>query len=128
MGMYIYIGKEASWHSDNCLPYLETSAGIFECIVEETRGLFKDSEQKYVEEIYQPLDEWGQNYISLEDVDKEGFSLFGDYCKKAMEDFPNSETGKSVPSEGMPVILVNWSELLRIMREDPRYRKRQESE
>ena len=61
-----------------------------------------------------------QQFLALDDLDEECFNLFYHHGKDVMDGFPNSETGKGVPQEGMPVILVNWSELLRIMREDPR--------
>ena len=118
MGMYISIADGTG---------LVTSTGIFECIVEETRSLFKDSEQGCVKEIYMSLDEWCQTFIALDDIDAECFNLFYSYCEKAMVDFPNSERGKIPDKEYLPVILGEWSEVLRIMREDPRYRGEQQA-
>ena len=114
--MDVIIDQETIWG---------TSTGIFECIVDGTRSLFRDSELRCEKEIFASVDHF-QQFLALDELDEECFNLFYSHCKKAMEEFPSSETGKSVPQEGMPVILVNWSELLRIMREDPRYRGQQE--
>lgn len=103
---------------------LSLSGGVFECIVEETRKRFKDDEQFCVKEIYTPLDEQGQNFIVLDYVDECCFNLFYFYCKKAMEDFPLSERAKLVPENHIPGILWNWAEVLRVMREDSRYREK----
>ncbi|MDR2736101.1 MAG: hypothetical protein LBB49_00880 [Gracilibacteraceae bacterium] len=110
--MTIWINSNKAW---------STQSGIFECIVEETRSLFKDSEQRYVREIYKPLDDY-QQFIELGGADDEGFNLFYKYCKQAMDEFPDSERGKIPDKEYLPVILGQWSGVLRIMSEDPRYR------
>ena len=47
MGMYISIGEGTGWSA---------SGGVFDCIVEATRGLFKEDEQCCLESIYAPLD------------------------------------------------------------------------
>lgn len=114
MAMYICIGRGTGW---------STSGGVFDCIVEPTRNLFKATEQCCLNEIYSPLDEQGQSFIALDTVDGDCFNLFYSYCKKAMEEFPISERAKIVPESHIPGILWNWSEVLRIMREDPRYRE-----
>ncbi|MGE7955214.1 hypothetical protein ACQKQA_01215 [Pseudomonas sp. NPDC089530] len=113
MGMYISIGAGTGW---------STSGGVFDCIVEPTRRLFKPDEQCCLSEIYSALDEQGQSFIVLDAIDEGCFNLFYCYCKKAMEEFPLSERGRIVPENHIPGILWNWSEVLRIMKEDPRYR------
>lgn len=112
MGMYIAINRSAGWG---------TSRGVFDCIVEATRKLFSDSEMGCMSEIYSPLDEQGQSFIALDEVDSHCFKLFYRKCKLAMEDFPNSEHGRFVPQDHLPGILWNWSEVLRLMTEDPRF-------
>ena len=114
MSKFICINENGGWSGPT---------GIFECIVEETRKLFTDGEQKYVQEIYQSLDEQFQSFIVLDYVDETCFNLFYNHCKKAMDRFPDSERGSKIREKPvMPLILQNWAELLRIMRDDPRYR------
>ena len=113
MSMDIWIGGEKWW---------STTSGIFECIVEEARALFKDSEQECVKNIYESLDDHYQQHILLGNLDGECFNLFYSYCKKAMDEFPNSERGKIPDKEYLPVILGNWANLLTDLRKDPRYR------
>lgn len=114
MAMYICIGRNSGW---------STSGGVFDCIVEATRGLFKGNEQDCLSNIYSPLDDQGQSLIALDAVDESCFNLFYSYCESAMSDFPLSERAKIVPWSHIPGILWNWSEVLRLMREDPRYRE-----
>lgn len=105
MSMSIIINSDEAWI---------TKSGIFECVVEETRELFKDNEQNCVNKIYEPLDDF-QQYIYLSHVDEECFNLFYNYCMKATDNFPDSERGKIPDKEYLPVILGNWSILLRMM-------------
>ncbi|WAJ36022.1 hypothetical protein OU800_15515 [Pseudomonas sp. GOM7] len=116
--MFISVGK-----GDGALGAgLSISGGVFDCVVEETRRKFKDDECFCMKEIYRPLDEQGQNFIVLDYVDECCFNLFYAHCKKAMEEFSLSERAKLVPERHIPGILWNWSEVLRGMREDARYR------
>lgn len=115
MGMYLAISKGVGY----CV-----SEGIFECIVESTRRLFKNGENSCLEKIYVPFDEQGQNFIALNDVDVECFNLFYSYCKQAMISFPVSERGKELPENRIPIVLSHWSEFMRLMKEDPRCRER----
>ncbi|MCL1790834.1 MAG: hypothetical protein FWG40_05670 [Peptococcaceae bacterium] len=116
--MSIMINGNESW---------STRSGIFECIVEETRELFKDNEQSCIKEIYDPLDNY-QQFIDLGNISAGDFNLFYRHCKQAMDGFPDSERGKIPDEEYMPVILGNWSHLLENLRKDPRYRGQQETE
>ena len=118
MSMDIWIGDNGWW---------STTSGVFECIVEETRSHFKNSEQEHMKKIYMPLDEWYQGYIDLREINEECFNMFYNYCKKAMDGFLDSDRGKIPEKDRIPIILGNWAEVLRIMREDPRYRGQQES-
>lgn len=119
MAMYISIGD------GNGPPGVgwSTSGGVFDCIVESTRMLVQPDEQCCLRDIYAPLDEQGQNFIVLDYVDESCFNLFYSRCKQAMEGFPSSDRAKIVPESHIPGIVWNWSEVLRIMREDPRYRE-----
>ncbi|MDQ7760260.1 hypothetical protein ACM9XD_06205 [Xanthomonas sacchari] len=110
--MYISINQGNGWG---------TSGGVFDCIVESTREMFPASQLDCMKEIYNSLDEEGQSFIVLGDVGASCFNVFYAHCKKAMEQFPESERGRSVPFSHIPGILWNWSEVLRLMREDPRY-------
>lgn len=114
MGMYISIGEGTGWSA---------SGGVFDCIVEATRKLFKDDEQCCLKSIYTPLDEQGQSFIVLDYVDESCFNLFYSYCKKAMDDFSLSERAELITESRVPGVLFGWSEVLRIMREDPRYQE-----
>lgn len=83
MAMFISIGEGggppgAGW---------STSGGVFDCVVEATRKLFKDDEHCCLKAIYTPLDEQGQNFIVLDYVDVSCFNLFYSYCNRAMEEF-----------------------------------------
>lgn len=113
MAMYICIGRNSGW---------STSGGVFDCIVESTRGLFKNNEKHCLSDIYSPLDDQGQSLIALDIVDEICFNLFYSYCESAMNDFPLSDRAERVPRSHIPGILWNWSEVLQLMREDPRYR------
>jgi len=112
MGMYIAISRSAGWG---------TSGGVFDCIVEATRKNFNSCQAGCMSEIYRPLDEQGQSFIALDEVDAHCFKIFYENCKLAMEGFSNSERGRFVPRDHIPGILWNWSEVLRLMREDPRF-------
>lgn len=114
MAMYICIGRNSGW---------STSGGVFDCIVEPTRRLFKPDEQDCLSDIYSPLDNQGQSFIALDTIGESCFNLFYSYCERAMNEFPLSDRAKIVPESHIPGILWNWSEVLRLMREDPRYRK-----
>lgn len=112
MGMYIAIGRKIGW---------STSFGVFDCIVEATRENFNGEDRNCMHDIYRPLDDQAQSLIALDDVGVSCFNLFYKHCKQAMEEFPETERGKYVPPSHIPGILWNWSEILRIMREDSRY-------
>jgi hypothetical protein len=60
MGMYIAIGKSAGWG---------TSGGIFDYIVEATIKQFGSSQTGCTSEVHRPLDEQGQSFIALDEVD-----------------------------------------------------------
>ncbi len=113
MGMMVSINEEEGF---------VTSGGVFDCIVENTRLLFTEDQKGCVWEIYKTLDEQGQSFIVLDYVDADCFNLFYRHCEAAMKAFPESERGKIPPPSHIPGILWNWSEVLRLMREDPRYR------
>lgn len=114
MGMYISIGNGRGWG---------TSSGVFDCIVESTRERFAEDQQVCMKSIYESLDERGYQGIMLGDaLDSACFNLFYRHCEAAMKEFPHSERGKIPPPEHIPGILWNWSEVLRLMREDPRYK------
>lgn len=112
MGMYISISAESGW---------DGSGGVFDCIVEATRGLFSKEDEVCKEEIYRPLDEQGQSFIALDAVPSRCFNVFYKKCKIAMDNFSESDRGRLVPPEHVAGILWNWGEVLRLMREDPRY-------
>ncbi len=98
------------------------SEGIFDCIVESTRVGFENREEGCRKEIYASFDEQGQNFITLDCVGISCFNLFYGHCRRAMECFPTSERAKDLSEHRIPIILSHWSEMLRVMREDPRYR------
>jgi hypothetical protein len=112
MGMYISIGENTGFG---------TSGGKFDCIVESTRVVLKKRSPETIKPVYKSLDDEGQSFIVLDYINGDQFNIFYKCCKEAMEAFPNSERGKKLPPERMPAILWNWSEVLRIMREDPRF-------
>lgn len=112
MGMYIAICEGVGW---------ATSRGIFDCIVEGTRDRFGSEYGECARKIYSPLDEQGQSFVVLSDVDADCFNMFYFYCEQAMELFPKSNAGKLVPADHIKGILWNWSEVLRLMREDSRF-------
>ena len=114
MGMYVSIGEGTGWSA---------SGGVFDCIVEATRGLFKEDEQCCLKSIYAPLDEQGQSFIVLDYVDEVCFNLFYAYCKMAMDEFPFSQRAEIITEARVPGVLFGWSELLKIMQADPRYRE-----
>jgi len=111
--MYISIGVEVGWG---------TSGGVFDCIVEGTRSELLELDAQCVGEIYRPLDEQGKSFIVLNYVGEECFNLFYYCCEKAMAGFSQSERGRIVPESHIPGILWNWSEVLRLMQTDPRYK------
>ncbi|WP_414910851.1 hypothetical protein [Pseudomonas sp. IT-P44] len=112
MGMYISINDNSGWG---------TSGGVFDCIVEGTRKFFTKNQESCMRAIYEALDEQAQSFIILDKVSDECFNLFYRHCKTAMDGFPESERGKLVPESHIPGVLWNWSEVLRLMREDSRY-------
>lgn len=113
MGMYISVNDGSGWG---------TSGGVFDCIVEGTRAFFTKDEESCMRRIYEALDEQAQSFIVLDNVTGECFNLFYRHCKAAMDNFSESVRGKSVPQDHIPGILWNWAEVLRLMREDPRYK------
>ncbi|GFM70303.1 hypothetical protein PSCICL_12950 [Pseudomonas cichorii] len=114
MGMYISISNGSGWGG---------AGGVFDCIVESTRELFGKDQYGCMRKIYEALDEQAQSFIVLDDVASECFNLFYSHCKTAMDSFPESSRGKKVPENHIPGILWNWSEVLRLMREDIRYKE-----
>ncbi|MCS3808633.1 hypothetical protein FHY19_001658 [Xanthomonas arboricola] len=112
MGMYISISNKVGW----TLPF-----GMFDCIIESTRELFSCESMGCIKKIYKSLDDEGQSFVILDDVDINCFNLFYENCSRAMDDFLNSSRGKSVRPTSVAGILWNWAEVLRLMREDPRY-------
>ena len=95
---------------------------IYQCIVDETRALFKSNELSHVEDVFKQYDEVGE-WISLNEIDTIGFNLFYKYCNQAMENFPNTESGKQCMQEYIPAIQAQFAEVLRLMREDERYQE-----
>lgn len=114
MGMYISINDGSGWGA---------SSGVFDCIVEGTRNFFTSDQAGCMRKIYEALDEQAQSFIVLDNVSDECFNLFYCHCKLAMDSFSESDRGKMVPEKHIPGILWNWSEVLRLMREDRRYKK-----
>ena len=92
--------------------------GIFLCLADETKKLFKQHEQKHVNIIYSPYEQ-----LNLDEADETGFNLFYKYCKQVMENFPNTESGKQCKQEFIPAIQAQFAEVLRLMREDERYQE-----
>ncbi|WP_159565322.1 hypothetical protein [Budvicia diplopodorum] len=113
MGMYISIGKNTGWG---------LTSGLFDIITESTRELFSAEQYGCMKSIYEAFDDQGQSFIVLDSVDRDCFNLFYRHCKAAMEAFPDSPRGKISPLKSISGILWNWSEILRLMREDSRYR------
>ena len=113
MGMYISINESSGWG---------TSGGVFDCIVEGTRALFTHDQYSCMRKIYDSLDEQAQSFIVLDNITGDCFSLFYSHCEAAMKIFPESDRGKLVSENHIPGILWNWSEVLRLMREDVRYK------
>lgn len=112
MGMYISVNEHEGW---------TLSSGIFDCIVESTREVFSRDHMDCMKKIYKSLDDEGQSFIVLDYVDSYCFNLFYRNCKRAMDDFLSSPRGKSVRPTSIAGIFWNWAEVLRLMREDPRY-------
>lgn len=112
MGMYIAISDGVGW---------ATSSGVFDCIVEATRNKLNEVDGACAKCVYSTLDEQGHSFIALNDADKECFNSFYISCVQAMDEFPNSEQGRFVPPGHVPGIRWNWSEVLRLMRDDPRF-------
>jgi len=112
MGMYIAINDSKGW---GC------SGGVFDCIVEGTRPYLQAVDCVCVKDIYQTLDDEGQSFIVLDDVDADCFMKFYRACEAGMNGFPTSERGHDVPASHVPGIVWHWSEVLRLMREDPRF-------
>ncbi|RRW52128.1 hypothetical protein EGJ55_22505 [Pseudomonas moraviensis] len=113
MGMYIAIADGVG---------RALTRGVFDCIVERTRACYLANDSECMLKIYEPLDEQGQSFISLRDVDVLCFNVFYIACEKAMNSFPESEMGKSVPFDHLEGVLWNWREVLGLMRTDDRYR------
>lgn len=113
MGMYISIGKDTGWG---------LTSGLFDIITESTRELFSTKQYGCMKSIYETFDDQGQSFIVLDSVNSDCFNLFYRHCEAAMKVFPDSPQGKIPPPESIPGILWNWSEILRLMREDPRFK------
>jgi hypothetical protein len=113
MGMYIAIADGLG---------LALTRGLFDCIVESTRACCSAKDSDCLLKVYEALDEQGQSFISLRDVDALCFNVFYVACKKAMNVFSESEVGRSVPFDHLEGILWNWREVLALMRTDVRFR------
>lgn len=114
MGMYIAIGDGVGWAA---------SRGVFDCIVEGTRDRFGIEHGACAHQIYSPLDEQGQSFIVLTDVEANCFNVFYHCCEEAMGVFPESNAGKLVRAGHIEGILWNWYEVLRLMRRDSRFQE-----
>lgn len=111
MGMYISIGEDTGWG---------LSTGIFDLIVESTRELFSDDEQKCLKAIYRSYDDEGQSFIVLRNVDANCFNLFYKHCNSALENF--IENGhENIEPKYVPFIVGQWSQVLKLIREDERF-------
>ena len=97
--------------------------GVFMCLIDEIRPLFKDNEKHHIDEICRPYDHEGMEFIVLDESCPTGFNLFYKYCKQVMENFPNTESGKQCMQEYIPAIQAQFAEVLRLMREDERYQE-----
>lgn len=112
MGMYIAIARGIGWSG---------SSGVFDCIVEGTRTKFLDINRSCMDSIYTTLDDQGQSFIALDEVGAVCFNIFYRLSEKAMDEFADSERGRTIPQDHVPGILWHWSEVLRMMRDDPRF-------
>ncbi len=100
---------------------LSLSSGLFDIITESTRENFSSLDSDCILEIYKYNDEQCQGFIALNDVDIDCFNLFYQHCETAMKGFLESPRGKIPPPNYIPGILWHFEEVLRLMREDPRF-------
>jgi hypothetical protein len=91
---------------------LATSTIEFDYLVERIRQAFAKNDEKFMQEIYEPLDEGGMTFISLTDTGVDGFRAFVRAAKQACS--------RAAAEEGFAQHRKQWTELLEILERDPR--------
>lgn len=92
-------------------------------IVDLTRESFKPNEEKYIEEIYDIYDNGGQDIISLEEQNSEGFNIFFKATNTSYQTYKQKFEHGSLKSEFAKITLDCWQEFIDILRNDKRYYK-----
>lgn len=91
---------------------LATSTVEFDYLVERIRHAFTKDDERFLQQIYEPLDEGGMTFISLTDTGVEGFRAFVRAAKQACS--------RAATEEGFAQHRKQWADLLDILERDPR--------
>jgi hypothetical protein len=91
----------------------------FDTIVGLVRDSLSEDVQEYVERLFRPLDE-GCDFISLEDLDRDGFNKFLRAVREQCSRYRDRRMDIGVPEAYRDGIIECWAELLAALEQDPR--------
>jgi hypothetical protein len=91
----------------------------FDHLVEAIRPYLREKSSTLVDEVYNPLDEGGMDFIFVESLNADEFKLFCDATSSAFD----AEVKANPRTEFQNV----WNEVLRNLTSDPRHMTRQET-
>ena len=92
----------------------------FTAISELTRDCFDRIYSKYIDEIYEAVDEGGMDILMLEELDQEGFLAFYKATKDAFAKAKASGNSIIGPQH-FELVMTSWEELLEILENDSRF-------
>lgn len=102
---------------------LSLGSASFTAISELTRDCFdSSSSKKYIDEIYEAVDEGGMDILILEELDQEGFRAFYKATKDAFAKAKVS-TDNVIGPQHFELVMKSWEELLEILENDGRFTK-----
>jgi len=94
---------------------LSLSSVQFDYLVEKIRAVALEVDKTYWSQIFEPMDEGGMSFISLEQQDISGFSVFCSAVTLA------KEKSEAASAEGHYLAL--WNRLTTLLQQDSRYRE-----
>lgn len=101
------------------------ATGVFEIITEAVRKHFAPGNAECLRDCFRRLDEEFQEYITLDEVSADCFNLFVQACEAGLAEYESTGmTAWGVQHEPVRVrgIAWEWSELIKKLHADPRYR------
>jgi hypothetical protein len=92
---------------------LAMSTVEFDYLVERIRHAFNEGDEKFAQEIYEPLDAGGMTFISVAEAGVDGFRAFVRAARQACS--------RAATEDGYAQHSKWWGDLLCLLERDPRY-------